>query len=243
VRRLYAIDPLFETAKHGGPSVTRRRSNVRMVRLQQIPFAARFRDCTDGRGRPTAAATKARFIRMTSSVPSTFRVPRNTNKRTRRNSIVIADRNPVFLCGLASMLQAEDDFVVLASCQDEVECIAAIHTLSPSLAPLNMSLSELSGLQVVAIVRTEAFPTLPDIIRHRRGERVFHGCRWRPSPRTARRSREYCGCSGFSRSSRSAAGRRQPVWAVCAYGIPCGRRIRSCLTARLCNIRCGRTNS
>jgi two-component system, NarL family, nitrate/nitrite response regulator NarL len=132
-----------------------------MARLQQIPFAARFRDCTDGRGRSTPAATQPRFIRRASSVPFTFRVPRDTNKKSksRRNSVVIADRNPVFLCGLASVLQAEDDFVVVASCQDEAECIAAIRALSPSLALLDMSLSELSGLQVLAVVRTEAFPT------------------------------------------------------------------------------------
>ena len=60
---------------------------------------------------------------------------------------------------LASVLQAEGDFVVVARCQDEAECIAAIRALSPSLALLDMSLSDLSGLQVLAAVRTEAFPT------------------------------------------------------------------------------------
>jgi two-component system, NarL family, nitrate/nitrite response regulator NarL len=159
VRRLYAIDPLFEAAKHGGTSVTRRRSNVRMARLQQIPFAARFRDCTDGRGRPMPAAKRSRFIRRPPWGPSTSGVPRDTNKTPRRNSVVIADRNPVFLCGLASVLRAEGDFVVVASCQDEAECIAAIRALSPSLALLDMSVSDLGGLQVLAAVRTEAFPT------------------------------------------------------------------------------------
>jgi len=84
---------------------------------------------------------------------------RDTNKTPRRNSVVIADRNPVFLHGLASVLQTEGDFVVVASCLDEAECIAAISALSPSLALLDMSLSNLSGFQVLAAVRTEAFPT------------------------------------------------------------------------------------
>jgi two-component system nitrate/nitrite response regulator NarL len=156
VRRLYVLDP---AAKHGGRSVTRHRSNVGMARLQHIPFAARFRDCTDGRGRSMSAATRPRFIRGAPWVPSTSRVPRDTNKTPRRNSVVIAGRNPVFLCGLASVLQIDGDFVVVASCQDEAECIAAIRALSPSVALLDMSLSDLSGLQVLAVVRTEAFPT------------------------------------------------------------------------------------
>jgi len=159
VRRLHVIDPLFEAAQHGGPSVTRRRSNVRMARLQQIPFAARFRHCTGGRGRSMPAAARPRLIRRVPWVPSTSPVLRDTNKTPRRNSVVIADRNPVFLCGLASVLQAEGDFVVVASCQDEAECIAAIRAFSPSLALLDMSLSNLSGLQVLAAVRTEAFLT------------------------------------------------------------------------------------
>jgi len=57
------------------------------------------------------------------------------------------------------VLQAEGDFVVVASCEDESECIAAVRALSPSLALLDMSLLDLSGLQVLAAVRTQAFPT------------------------------------------------------------------------------------
>jgi two-component system nitrate/nitrite response regulator NarL len=159
VRKLGAKDLLFETAKQGGRSVTRRWSNVRMAQLQRIPFASRFRDCTDGRGRSMLAATRLRFIRRAPSVQPTSGAPRDTKKTQRRNSVVIADRNPTFLRGLASVLQTEGDFVVVESCQDEAECIAAIRALSPSLALLDMSLSDLSGPQVLAAVRTEAFPT------------------------------------------------------------------------------------
>lgn len=148
------MDSLFESAEHGDP--TRRRSNVRLARLQQIPFAARLGDCTDGRTRSKPAATRPRAIRMAPRVPSAFRVPRDTNRTPRRISVVIAERNPVFLCGLTNVLQAEGDFVVVASCQDGTECIAAIRALSPSLALLDMSLN---GLQVLAAVMREAFPT------------------------------------------------------------------------------------
>jgi DNA-binding NarL/FixJ family response regulator len=86
-------------------------------------------------------------------------VPRDANRTLRRISVVIADSNPVFLCGLLSVLQAERDFVVVASCQDETQCIAAIRAFSPSLALLGLSLSDLTGFQVLAAVRREGFPT------------------------------------------------------------------------------------
>jgi DNA-binding NarL/FixJ family response regulator len=86
-------------------------------------------------------------------------VPRDTNEMAGRISVVIADSNPVFLCGLSNVLQTEGDFVVVASCQDETECIGAIRELSPSLALLDMSLSDLSGYQVLSAVRAEGFLT------------------------------------------------------------------------------------
>ena len=155
MRRLHVMDPLFEAAKQHCPSVTHRLSNFRMTRLQQVPFAARFR----GRRRSMPAATWPRVIPTAPRVPSMFRMPRDTNRTPRQISVVIVGRNPVFLCGLASVLQAEDDFVVVASCRDGTECIAAIRALSPSLAVLDMSLSDSSGLQVLAAIRTEVFPT------------------------------------------------------------------------------------
>lgn len=157
MRRLYVIDPLSEAAEHGGPGVTRRRSNARVVRLQRIPLATRGAACADGRARPMPSAKRPRFIRRAGWGPSTCRVAGDT-KTPRRNSVVIADRNPVFLRGLASVLQTEGDFVVVASCQDEADCIAAMRALSPSLALLDMSLSKLSELKVLAAVRKEALP-------------------------------------------------------------------------------------
>ena len=52
---------------------------------------------------------------------------------TRCVSVVIAARHPVVLCGLMTMLRAEDDFNVVASCQDGETCIEAIRDLAPNL--------------------------------------------------------------------------------------------------------------
>jgi two-component system nitrate/nitrite response regulator NarL len=130
-----------------------------MARLRRIPFASRFRDCTDARGPSGLVATRSRLTRSSPWDRSTTRGRRDTNNTPYRNSVVIVDRNPTFLRGLASVLQAERDFAVVASCQNEAECIAAVRALSPSLALLDLSASDLSGLQVLAAVRTEAFPT------------------------------------------------------------------------------------
>lgn len=89
-------------------------------------------------------------------LPSASDAPPDMDQTAGRISVVIADRNPVFLHGLASVLQAERDFVVVASCQDEGECIAALRTFAPSLALLDMSLSDSSGFQVLAAVKAEA---------------------------------------------------------------------------------------
>jgi len=131
-----------------------------MTRLQQIRFAERFRGCTDGHGLSMPTKTRRRVIRKAPRrAPSASRVRRAVNKAPRQNSVVIADANPEFLCDLASVLEAKDDFVVVASCQNEAECIAAIHALSPSLAVLDMSLSDSIAFQVLTAAKTKAFTT------------------------------------------------------------------------------------
>jgi two-component system nitrate/nitrite response regulator NarL len=78
---------------------------------------------------------------------------------TRCVSVVIAARHPVVLCGLMSMLRAEDDFNVVASCQDGETCIEAIRDLAPNLALLDLSLPVQSGLRVLTTIRLERLCT------------------------------------------------------------------------------------
>jgi two-component system, NarL family, nitrate/nitrite response regulator NarL len=70
-------------------------------------------------------------------------------------SIVIAAHYPVVLCGLTTILRAECDFSVVASCPDVASCIAAIRDLSPNLALLDASLPGQSGLEILAAIRSE----------------------------------------------------------------------------------------
>jgi two-component system, NarL family, nitrate/nitrite response regulator NarL len=70
-------------------------------------------------------------------------------------SIVIAADYPVVLCGLNTILRAENDFTVVASCCDIASCIEAIRDLSPNLALLDVSLPGQSGPQILAAIKSE----------------------------------------------------------------------------------------
>jgi two-component system, NarL family, nitrate/nitrite response regulator NarL len=74
-------------------------------------------------------------------------------------SVVVADRHPVVLCGLKTVLDAESEFKVLATCSDQTTCIEAIRDLSPELALLDISLPPASGLPVLAAINSERFRT------------------------------------------------------------------------------------
>ena len=74
--------------------------------------------------------------------------------------VVIADRHPVVLCGLMSLLGAENDFDVVASCYDGRKCIQAIREFSPDIALLDIFMPGLSGLEDSRCgnLRTPAYP-------------------------------------------------------------------------------------
>src|SRR5258705_9602815 len=65
-------------------------------------------------------------------------------------SVVIADRHPVVLQGLANVLTAESGFKIVACCSDGTDCIEAIRSLVPDIAILDISLPGLTGLEILA---------------------------------------------------------------------------------------------
>jgi two-component system nitrate/nitrite response regulator NarL len=74
-------------------------------------------------------------------------------------SLVIADDHPILLAGIARVLQAEPDFDVLASCQGGAAALEAIRLHQPALAILDIVMPDLSGLQVLSILKAENSPT------------------------------------------------------------------------------------
>lgn len=62
----------------------------------------------------------------------------------RRATVVIADRHPVVLHGMANLLGPESDFEIVASCSDAASCITAILKLAPDIAIMDASIPDLT---------------------------------------------------------------------------------------------------
>ncbi len=77
----------------------------------------------------------------------------------RSTSVVIADRHPVFLHGLSQVLRAQPDFQILACCSDGMGCVEAIRSLSPDIALLDVSMPDVTGIEILAIVNSEKLAT------------------------------------------------------------------------------------
>jgi DNA-binding NarL/FixJ family response regulator len=77
----------------------------------------------------------------------------------RCTSVVIADRHPIVLQGLTSVLGAQSDFEVVACCGDGPNCIETIRSLAPDIAVLDISMPDLTGLEILAIARSESLFT------------------------------------------------------------------------------------
>jgi len=65
--------------------------------------------------------------------------------------LVIADRHPVVLQGLTSVLGAQNGFKIVACCGDGPSCIGAIRRFVPDIAILDISMPGLAGLEILTI--------------------------------------------------------------------------------------------
>jgi two-component system nitrate/nitrite response regulator NarL len=74
-------------------------------------------------------------------------------------SLVIADRHPVVLQGLTSVLGARNGFKVVACCSDGPSCIEAMRSLVPDIAILDISMPGLTGLEILTIANSEGLST------------------------------------------------------------------------------------
>jgi two-component system, NarL family, nitrate/nitrite response regulator NarL len=72
----------------------------------------------------------------------------------RCTSLVIADRHPVVLQGLTSILGAQNGFEIVACCSDGPSCIGAIRSLVPDIAILDISMPGLTGLEILTIANS-----------------------------------------------------------------------------------------
>lgn len=76
-----------------------------------------------------------------------------------RIRLVIADRRPIVLQGFTSLLAAQPDFEVVASCLDGSSCLEAIRNLAPDVALLEDGFSDVTASQMLAVTNAENIPT------------------------------------------------------------------------------------
>jgi VCBS repeat-containing protein len=73
--------------------------------------------------------------------------------------LVIADRRPIVVQGLASLLAAERDFAIVASCLDGTSCLKAIRNLTPDVVLVEDGFSDVSASEMLSVVKAENLRT------------------------------------------------------------------------------------
>jgi two-component system nitrate/nitrite response regulator NarL len=73
--------------------------------------------------------------------------------------LVLADDHPVFLSGLQSLIRTDPSFNVVATCSDGRSALQAILEIQPDLAVLDISMPGLTGIEVLADVKSRGLKT------------------------------------------------------------------------------------
>jgi len=73
----------------------------------------------------------------------------------RRVRLVVADRRPIILQGIVSLLGVQPDFEVVACCLDGAGCLAAIRSLTPDVVLLEDGFTDVTASDILAVVDDE----------------------------------------------------------------------------------------
>ena len=76
----------------------------------------------------------------------------------RRFRALIADRRPLILQGLSSLLEAQRDFVIVARCDSGTSCVEAIRNFRPHIVILGASMPDIGALEILAIASSQRLP-------------------------------------------------------------------------------------
>lgn len=77
----------------------------------------------------------------------------------RRTRLVIADRHPVVLQGLASVFATVRDFEIVASCSDGASCVEAIRNSGSDIALVEEAFADVAGAEILAMIDDERLST------------------------------------------------------------------------------------
>lgn len=70
-------------------------------------------------------------------------------------SVVLADDHPLLLRGLCDLLAVENEFDIVGAATEGQEALSAIRLHRPSLAVLDVAMSDMSGLDILRAVRAD----------------------------------------------------------------------------------------
>jgi CRP/FNR family transcriptional regulator, cyclic AMP receptor protein len=74
-------------------------------------------------------------------------------------SIVVADNHPAFLRGVADVLRSNSDMKVVGECGDRATALNAIRKCAPTVAVLDISMSNPNGIDVLASIAADRLAT------------------------------------------------------------------------------------
>jgi two-component system, NarL family, nitrate/nitrite response regulator NarL len=81
------------------------------------------------------------------------------SKRPQQLLLAIADKHPVFLNGLADVFAPHPDIKIVVKCTDGSSLLKAVRECTPDIALIDISMPELSGLDVLMAIRAERLAT------------------------------------------------------------------------------------
>jgi len=114
--------------------------------------------------------------------------------------VVIVIRSQVFLQSLRHLLNAKDDFVIVAACHDTSACLAAICEHKPDLAVFETLLPGGGAVRILAAIAAERLHVRPVLlISYERGRRERAGSR--PGRMQHHSATDRTGISGQATSS------------------------------------------
>src|SRR5690349_25099264 len=90
---------------------------------------------------------------------SNFVVNQTDDRRESAMRVVLADDHPIVLGGLRALLQAEAEIEIVATAPDGATALAAIRAHEPHIAVVDITMPQLSGLEVLEALEADGLAT------------------------------------------------------------------------------------